>query len=97
LHSSRFSSATLRRLKVLLRYWQRYDPTPGPVESSFGFHVVRVNDAVPTSVPALDDVRDEVLLDWKAEKASLLREQVYAQFRERYEIVFPGTAAASDQ
>jgi hypothetical protein len=69
----------------------------GPVESGFGFHVVRINDAVPPSVPALDDVRDEVLLDWRAEKASLLRDQVYARFRERYEIVFPGTAAVSEQ
>lgn len=69
----------------------------GPVGSNFGVHIVRVNDVVPASMPPLDDVRDEVLLQWRAAKASELRENVYARFRERYEIVFPGDAATGDQ
>lgn len=69
----------------------------GPVGSNFGAHIVRVNDAVSASMPPLDDVRDEVLLDWRAAKASELREIVYARFRERYEIVFPDDAATGDQ
>ena len=69
----------------------------GPVGSNFGVHIVRVNDTVPASMPPLDDVRDEVLLDWRAAKASELRELVYARFRERYEIVFPDDAPTGDQ
>lgn len=69
----------------------------GPVGSSFGVHVVRINDALPASMPLLEDVQDEVLLEWRAAKASELREKVYARFRERYEIVFPDDATPGDQ
>ena len=69
----------------------------GPVGSGFGVHVVRVIDALPASMPPLEDLRDEVLLEWRAAKASELREIVYARFRERYEIVFPGNAVSGDQ
>ena len=69
----------------------------GPVGSTFGMHVVRIKDALPASMPLLEDVRDEVLLEWRAAKARELREKVYARLRERYEIVFPGDAAIGDQ
>lgn len=69
----------------------------GPVGSGFGVHVVRVIDALPASMPPLEDLRDEVLLEWRAAKASELRDIVYARFRERYEIVFPGNAVPGDQ
>jgi len=69
----------------------------GPVGSGFGLHVVRVIDTLPASMPSLEDVREEVLLEWRAAKASELREIVFARFRERYEIVFPGNAAPGDQ
>ena len=48
----------------------------GPVASSFGVHVVRINDALPASMPPLEDVRDEVLREWRAAKASELRDIV---------------------
>ena len=69
----------------------------GPVGSSFGVHVVRINDALPASMPPLEDVRDEVLREWRAAKASELRDMVYTRLRERYEIVFPGDVAPGDQ
>ncbi|MGD8310550.1 MAG: peptidylprolyl isomerase [Chromatiales bacterium] len=68
----------------------------GPVRSTFGIHLVRVTERQPARRPALDEVRDAVLAEWRDERRREAREQAYQRLRERYEIVVePGARAAT--
>jgi hypothetical protein len=58
----------------------------GPVESSYGVHLVRIPEQRPARTPPLEEVRDAVLRDWKAAKAEEIRELQYARLRERFVI-----------
>lgn len=63
------------------------DNWSGPVESSFGRHLVRVLSEEPARLPSLDEIRDTVERDWR----SSMREELLAKRLEaltsRYEIV----------
>jgi len=61
----------------------------GPVVSSYGTHLVRVVDLQPAILPPLDEIRDVVIRDWKAEKAVVLRERDYADRLEKYVVERP--------
>lgn len=67
----------------------------GPVQSGFGVHLARVSEALPAGDRPLDEVRETVLLDWRALKANELRDAVYTRLRGRYEIVFPDSSTSS--
>ena len=71
----------------------------GPVASGYGVHLVRIGESLDARTPALEEIRESVLRDWKAAKARELRELHYAQLRERYvvEIHHAGTEAAESQ
>lgn len=56
----------------------------GPVKSVYGTHLVRTLDGRPARLPALEEIRDSVLRDWKSSKANENREQDYAKRRSRY-------------
>jgi hypothetical protein len=56
----------------------------GPVDSGFGVHLVRIAEMLSARTPALEEVREAVMHDWKAAKAVELRELHYARLRERY-------------
>ena len=58
----------------------------GPVESAYGVHLVRTIERVPARMPALGEVQDAVLRDWRAAKALELREQFFARLKDRYVI-----------
>lgn len=66
----------------------------GPMASAYGAHVVRIVDATPARAPALDEVRDAVLRDWREARALQLRELYFRRLRERYvvEILASDTA-----
>jgi hypothetical protein len=59
----------------------------GPVRSTFGLHLVRVSEHRPPSQPALAEVRDLVLAEWRDQRRSEAREEAYGRLRERYEVV----------
>lgn len=61
----------------------------GPVQSGFGWHLIRVTDSIPATVPNLEDVRDKVLAEWMREKASELSEARYDALKVKYEIIRP--------
>jgi len=67
----------------------------GPVASSYGVHLVRIVDSLPASTPPLEDVRDAVMRDWKAAKASEIRELHYARLSERFEVEIRGADTPS--
>ena len=67
----------------------------GPVTSSYGDHLVRVDQEVPVVVPALSEVREAVLRNWKAAKISQMRQQSYKRLRDRYIVQFRGVDPSS--
>jgi len=71
----------------------------GPVASAYGVHLVRIGESLAARTPPLDEIRDNVLRDWKAAKARELRKLYYARLRERYvvEIRRAGAGAAENQ
>jgi hypothetical protein len=56
----------------------------GPVVSAYGVHLVRILDSLPARMPPLEEIRDNVLRNWKAAKGRELRELHYARLRERF-------------
>jgi hypothetical protein len=56
----------------------------GPVESTFGLHLVRLGKSAAARTPPLEEIREIVLRDWKAAKAREIRELHYATLLERY-------------
>jgi len=69
------------------------------VASAYGVHLVRIGESLAARTPPLDEIRDNVLRDWKAAKARELRKLYYARLRERYvvEIRRAGAGAAENQ
>lgn len=63
------------------------DMWSGPVVSSYGTHLVRVTDSRSAVLPPLDEIREAVIRDWKAEKAIQLRELDFAARLEKYVVV----------
>ena len=67
----------------------------GPIESSFGLHLVKLSERIEGIVPPLDDIRDLVSLDWMSAKREETNEASYTALRERY-IVTLAEPTASD-
>jgi len=58
----------------------------GPVASSFGLHLVRVDAREPARMPALEEVRNVVARDWAVEQHQEARQRFYDTLRSRYQI-----------
>lgn len=66
----------------------------GPVQSPFGMHLVLVTQRQPARLPALEDIQDSVLAEWREERRREAGEQAYQRLRERYVIARePGALA----
>ena len=59
----------------------------GPVRSGYGLHLVRITGRSNAEVPPLDAVRDDVLRDWRKNKASELAEAHFERILADYTIV----------
>jgi hypothetical protein len=59
----------------------------GPVTSSFGLHLVKVNSIAAAQVPTLAEVRNDVLREWKADKRKEIQRQRMAEYAKQYDIV----------
>lgn len=68
----------------------------GPVESKLGRHFVRVNRRIEPRTPSLDEVRDAVERDWKAEQLRQMRDDMFRELQERYPVTvtIPGEPGA---
>ncbi len=60
----------------------------GPVESGFGWHLVRVTDQVMPRMPDFDRVREEVRREFDYERQREVRAATYKALRSRYKIVY---------
>jgi hypothetical protein len=70
----------------------------GPLESSYGLHVVLVHERIPGRMPELAQVREGVLRDLLAERRQQALDAAYAKFRARYTVVVePLAVARADQ
>lgn len=67
----------------------------GPVQSGYGAHLVRLTDRKDPVLPPLDEIRDQVLADWRRERTDALTAAQLDAFRESYEIETPSPEALS--
>jgi len=58
----------------------------GPVASSFGLHLVHINNRVPARTPDLDEIRREVARDFENMRRSQQNEEFLKKLRARYEV-----------
>ena len=61
----------------------------GPVESTYGMHLVRVHDRTPSRSPSLDELRDRVVADWREERRREHGRAAYRALRDEYEVRLP--------
>ncbi len=71
----------------------------GPVQSSYGAHLIRIIDTLPARTPPLEEIRNVVLKNWREAKAKEIREQDYAERRKRFvvEIIRSDAQTAENQ
>lgn len=65
---------------------QPVDRWAGPVRSSYGLHLVRIDEKVPAFLPPLDDVRAAVERDWLQAESERAKEKFFEVLRERYDV-----------
>lgn len=58
----------------------------GPIASSFGHHFVFVIDRIEPRMPAVPEIRDTLIRDWRDSERLKLREAYYEQVRSRYRV-----------
>jgi hypothetical protein len=61
----------------------------GPVKSSYGLHLVRVNRRTDASLPPLSQIRDRVEAEWRAARARDMRATFEDALLARYTITLP--------
>jgi hypothetical protein len=67
----------------------------GPLESTFGQHVVRILEREAAIQTALAEVKDNVVRDWQRSQASELEEAAYQALRKRYDVTMPAPVDAT--
>jgi len=69
----------------------------GPVESSYGVHLVRVSERTEGHLPELSDVRDAVQSEWENARRQDATASFYRELRERYTVTVQGETATDHQ
>ena len=64
----------------------------GPVNSSYGPHLVMITERNTGGLPPLDQIRDRVEAEWRATKAQEIREAFGQDLKDRYQVVLPPAA-----
>jgi hypothetical protein len=66
----------------------------GPIESSYGVHVVLVHERAEGRVPELAEIRRAVSREWYAARRAASKEDFYRSLRQRYEVIVKMPEAA---
>ncbi|KUJ85152.1 hypothetical protein AVO45_18050 [Ruegeria marisrubri] len=61
----------------------------GPVRSGYGFHMVLVEEKEEPRLPALEEIREDVLFDWRRELTEDLKTARFNELKSRYEVITP--------
>ncbi|QEW18526.1 hypothetical protein LA6_000692 [Marinibacterium anthonyi] len=64
----------------------------GPVDSAYGRHLVRVEARAAPALPPLNQIRDRVIADWRADQARTLREEYIDRLMSRFSVDQPPLA-----
>ena len=62
------------------------DDWTGPVASSYGLHLVRVDERVPARMPELEQIRRQVEREYEAAQRAEANQRFLQEMRERYEV-----------
>jgi hypothetical protein len=73
------------------------DQWSGPVESSYGWHLVRLERRITAPSPTLAAVRDAVQRDWEDEQRKRLNADLYRRLLARYDVVIHPPSAGDAQ
>lgn len=68
----------------------------GPVTSAYGEHLVYLESFTPQQQPALEDVREAVLRDWRDAQRREARAGIYAELLQEYDVEFAPPPAPAD-
>ena len=68
----------------------------GPVNSGYGYHLIYLEEIVPPETPPLGDVRDAVLTDLNYIRQGELKESIFQQLLNEYQLVFDFQAEELD-
>jgi hypothetical protein len=63
----------------------------GPVQSGYGVHLVRVTDLKPSALRPFEEVRSEVLEEWRHQQESEAKAQYLAKLRDKYGVAVDAT------
>ncbi|MFM9847512.1 MAG: peptidyl-prolyl cis-trans isomerase [Hyphomicrobiaceae bacterium] len=69
----------------------------GPIQSSFGLHLVHVSEIKPGRTPMLQDVRDAVAREWANDKRKALADARFSELLKRYEVTIESGAENAAQ
>jgi hypothetical protein len=59
----------------------------GPLESAYGWHLVKISEKVVPGLPELNEIWDLVEREWSVESKKEMKEMQYQAMREQYEII----------
>lgn len=68
----------------------------GPVQSSYGLHLVRVTDRTQAELPELADVEDKVLAKWREVTQSEARDEFVQRLQDKYQITVANNERATN-
>jgi hypothetical protein len=66
----------------------------GPVQSSYGLHLVRVDQREAGKAPSLAEVRTQVQREWESDQRKSVNDALLAKLRAKYQVRVEGPAAA---
>jgi hypothetical protein len=99
----RFDAIALREVVALFgeRFASAVEQAPlaawqGPIQSSYGLHLVRVEARSPAAVPPLSEIRDAVRTEWANDARQQAKAKLYAGLLARYAVTVedaPGTGS----
>jgi len=59
----------------------------GPIESAYGWHLVKVSQLIEGKIPDLNEIWDEVEREWSIERKRQMKEEQYKIMREQYDVI----------
>jgi hypothetical protein len=62
----------------------------GPIQSTFGWHLVRVTERSTGALPQYADIRPVVLREWQAQQRAQIGDAFYSSLRSKYDVRYEG-------
>ena len=64
-----------------------FDTWLGPVESAYGFHVVKLLNKVQSITPSLNQVKEKVEVDFYLEEKQKTLDSYLSELRDKYQVI----------